>query len=87
MGLQNIFYTLGIIYMVLNILILLGIGIGIFFIVRIVLDIKKQIMEKIKYVENAMHHPEDAIADLGRGLIKSVLLRAKSRLNRKRSSE
>ncbi len=83
MDLQTVFYTIGIIYMLINILFLLGIGIGIYFIARIVLDIRKQIMEKIKYVENIMHHPEETIANIGAMLIKSALRKGRSMLRRR----
>lgn len=68
--LESAFYILGIIYMVLNIVLLVGIGIGIYFIVRTVLDIRRQVTEKIKYVENAIQHPEEAAAKVGMSILR-----------------
>ncbi len=68
--LENIFYIIGIIYMAVNIFILIGIGIGIFFIVRTVQDIHKSVMDKIKCVENAIDHPEDAFAEISMSFLR-----------------
>jgi hypothetical protein len=65
--------------MIFNILLLLGIGIGIYFISRAVLDIRKQITDKLKYVERVIHHPEEVIAEIGTSLIRAGLQKAKTR--------
>ncbi len=75
--LESTFYILGIIYMVLNIVLLVGIGIGIYYIVRQVLDIRRQVTEKIKIVENAIQHPEETAAKVGMSILKAGLRKAK----------
>ena len=69
--------------MILNILLLLGIGLGVFYIVRMVLDIRRQVTEKIKIVENIIKHPEDAIANVGASFIRSSLKRIRKRFFQK----
>jgi uncharacterized membrane protein len=82
MDIQNTFYIFGIIYLVLNIVILLGIVIGIFFIFKTVKDIHKQVSEKLKYVEKFMHDPEEVIAEVGASVIRSAFRKAKKAFTR-----
>lgn len=84
--LQNTFYILGIVYMVLNILLLIGIGVGIYFIFRAVFDIRKQVNEKMKYVEKIIHNPEDVLVDVGASLIRYGLQSAKGIFKRRNAN-
>ena len=73
MELQNTFYVLGIIYMVLNIAILVAIGMGILVISRKVFDIHKQVTEKLKAAEEAIKHPEGILANVGMAIFRAGL--------------
>lgn len=68
--LQSTFYLIGIIYMIINLLLLIAVGVGIIFIFRSVMEMRKKVEEKLKYVENVIRHPEDVIADIGASLIR-----------------
>lgn len=83
--LQSAFYIVGIVYMVLNVLILIVIGVGIIFIFKTVSDIRKKIEEKIKFVEDVIKHPEDVIADIGASLIRKSFNRMKQAISRKKT--
>lgn len=75
--LQNTFYIIGIIYMIINILLLLGIGIGIYFVAKAVMDIHKQVSLKIKEVEYIIQHPEEKLAEVGTSILKASLRNVK----------
>ena len=77
--LESLFYMVGIISFILNIVLLLGIGVGIFFITRMILDIRRKVREKIKIVENVIKHPEDAIADVSASFIRRSLKKIRAR--------
>ncbi len=57
MTLQNTFYILGIIFMVMNIAILLGMVVGIFIIKKKIEEIHKAIEEKIATVKEVTSQP------------------------------
>lgn len=84
--LQSTFYIIGIIYMVINVVLLIGVGVGIIFIFRSIRKMHKKIEDKVKYVENLIKHPEDAIADMGASLIRRSVGRVKDAIRRKRAS-
>lgn len=69
--LQTVFYIIAIIYMIFNILVLLGVIVGIYFIFRTITDIRRRIIEKMEYVDKLMSHPEEAIANIAASLIRN----------------
>jgi len=64
MTLENTFYVLGIIFMVLNIAILVGIVVGVFFIKKKIEEIQQNVEEKIATVKEVTSQP----AELARGM-------------------
>lgn len=62
MDLQTVFYTLGIIFYIFSILILLGIGIGVFFMYRKINQIYQEIDKKIDMFRT---HPQEVAAGFG----------------------
>jgi len=88
MDLQAVFYIFGIIYMGINILLLLGIVIGILVIVNQVKEAKKKVEEKVNVVKDAVNHPEDLLANIGSSVIRRSVLRFKKRFEKeKKKSE
>lgn len=78
MDLQNTFYTIGIIYMILNIGILIGIAIGLIMIVKMVIELKKQVDDKVQMARKIMEHPEDYAVSIGSTILKSAVRGARS---------
>lgn len=64
MNLENTFYTFGIIFMSLNILILIGIAVLIFYIKGKVSDIHRQIEEKIEDINDMAIKPVKRVMDV-----------------------
>jgi hypothetical protein len=80
--LESTFYIVGIISFILNILLLLGIVVGLFIIVRLAFDIRKKITEKIEIVKNVIKHPENAIADLSASIIRRSLKKVREKFSK-----
>jgi hypothetical protein len=80
--LESTFYIVGIISFILNIFLLLGVVLGLFFILRLVVDIRKKVTEKIKIVENVIKHPENAIADLSASIIRRSLRKLREKFSK-----
>ena len=72
MTLENTFYVLGIIFMVMNIAILLGIVIGVFYIKKKIEEIQQNIEEKIATVKEVTSEP--ALLARGAGVIAATVL-------------
>ena len=72
MTLENTFYVLGIIFMVMNIAILLGIVIGVFYIKKKIEEIQQNIEEKIATVKEVTSEP--ALLARGAGAIAATVL-------------
>jgi hypothetical protein len=68
--LQATFYILAIIFMILNIVILVGVGVGVYMMVKAVSDMQKQVSEKMKYVEEVARHPDELLAQVGTSLLR-----------------
>ena len=77
--LESLFYIVGIISFILNIVLLLGIGLGIILIARMVLGVRRKVKEKIEVVRNVIKHPEDAIADVSASFIRGSLKKIRAR--------
>lgn len=73
MDLQTVFYTLGIIFYIFSILILMGIAVGIFFMYRKVNQIYKEIDEKISYVKRLANDPAELAANMGAAVASSTI--------------
>lgn len=84
MDLQNTFYTIGIIYMILNIFILVGIAVGVVLLVKMVVDLKKQVDDKVKKVQNIMDNPEVYAARVGTSILTAAVSGVKSIFSRKK---
>ncbi len=84
--LQGTFYILAIVVMVLNILILVGIGVGVFMMVKAVSEIKKQVAEKMKIVDDAVRHPDELLMRVGSSLARRGVRRVKGFFERNRDS-
>ena len=63
--------------MVFNILILIGIGIGVFLIVRKVFAIYNNIHEKLEFVNKTFHHPKGVAVQIGTLLANTALSKIK----------
>lgn len=87
MDLQTTFYTIGVIYMFLNILILLGIGIILIVLVKMILDLKKKVDEKVKFVQNIFDHPEDYAAQFTMSILKTAFRSVKKAFRAKKSED
>lgn len=72
--------------MVLNIVLFIVVAVGIFFIFRAVMDIRRQVNEKMRYVERVVQHPEDVIADIGASLIRTGVQSIKKIFRRKNTN-
>lgn len=81
MDLQTVFYTLGIIFYILSILILLGISIGVFLLYRKINQIYQQIDEKIEAVRRIANDPSELAASLGAGVASSAIRKVGSMMN------
>lgn len=82
MDLQNTFYVLAIIYMVLGIVILIGIGVGIFFIKKKIDEIQKMIQEKI----NAFSQPAEMAMNMGSVVAGAAIEKVKSMISGRKKS-
>ena len=78
MNLQTTFYVMGIIYMTLNILILIGIGIVLFVVAKKVFEIQRRVSEAIDAITRIARHPEDLAADVGATAAASAYNKVKS---------
>lgn len=83
MDLQSAFYIAGIVYVILNIILLIGVGVGIFFIFRAFRNLRRKCEEKMKYVDRIMHHPEDVVAEIGASLVRKGVQNMKGIFKRK----
>jgi hypothetical protein len=84
--LENTFYTLGIVSFALNIIILLGVGLVIIFIVRGILNLRNKVKEKVEVVSGFFKHPEDKAAEVGASLIRKCVKRLKDKVFGKKDS-
>lgn len=80
--LESTFYILGIVSFALNIIILLGVGLGIVLIAKMIVDAKRRVEEKINIVRNVMKHPEDAVASVGASLIRRCVKKLKEKFSK-----
>lgn len=76
--LQTVFYITAIIYMVFNIVLLVGVGIGIYFVFQAIKEMRRKVEEKMKYVDRVIQHPEEVAAEIGASLIRIGIRRVKS---------
>jgi uncharacterized membrane protein len=72
MNLQDIYYTLGIIFDVLFIILLLGIFVLLFYIKQKVTAIYESVEQPISKVRDAINHPENIAANLGAALAQRI---------------
>jgi len=72
--------------MVISIILLIGVGIGFIYIAKAVSDMRKQVDEKVKSVENFMDNPEEVIAQVGSTLVRKGIRRVRHAF-KKRSIE
>ncbi len=66
MTLQNIFYSLAIVYLSLGIILMIGIGIGTIYIIRMAKSLKEKVEQKIESIETFVSHPADMAKGVGR---------------------
>lgn len=83
MALQTTFYIMGIIYMSLNILILLAIGVVLFIIYKKVMEIQKHVSQTVDRVNHILKHPEDTAVTMGATAAASAYNKVKSLWRRK----
>lgn len=83
MDLQTVFYSLGIIFYVLSILILLGIGVGVFMVYRKINQIYKEVDDKIKLVKSIAADPSELAANMGAAVAHTAIGKL---MNRKKSN-
>ena len=76
--LQSVFYIVAIIFMVLSIALVVGAGIAMYLVYRAVMDIRRKVDEKMKYVDRVIQHPEDVIAEIGASLIRKSAQRVRN---------
>lgn len=75
MDLQTVFYTLGIIFMSLSILILVGLFILVFFLWRKISQFQTMIEEKIEDIKS---RPAEIAGELGAAMVDKAVKKAKS---------
>lgn len=73
MDLQTTFYTLGIVFYVLSILILLGIAIGVLLLYRKVNQLYKEVDNKIAAFKEITSHPAGFAASMGAAVAHSAI--------------
>lgn len=78
MNLQTTFYIMGIIYMTLNIIILISIGVALFIVAKKVFEIQRHIAEAIEAITSIARHPQDLAADMGATAAASAYNKVKS---------
>ncbi len=78
---------MGIIFMSLNIVILLGIGIGVFIIYKKIREIQNHIEKTVDSVQNILKHPEDTAINMGASAAASAYQKVKNLISKKKSKE
>lgn len=76
MTLESTFYTIAIAYMTINIILLLGIGIGLFMLLKTFMEIREQINNKVNQIQDTFRNPENLAASIGSSLIRSAFKNA-----------
>ena len=75
---------MGIIYVTLGIIILLGIIIGILFLIKVVNDMRKKALEKKRIMEDMMQNPDELVAKVGLVVGRAVFKSIKKAINKRR---
>ena len=70
--LQNIFYTLAIIYLSLGIILLVGIGIATIYVIRMARSLKEKVEQKIESIESLVSHPAAMAKGAGRLIVDAL---------------
>jgi hypothetical protein len=81
---QTVFYTLGIVFMTLVIVMLIGMGVAIFIITRKISQIQKNISEKFTTFANITTHSKDLAADVGSALAGAAFNKVKEAVTHKK---
>lgn len=84
--LQSIFYVAGIIYIILNIIILVAVGVGMIFVFRSIKNMQRKVEEKMKFAERIIQHPEEVIGAIGASLIRMSLQNAKKLFKKRKNN-
>lgn len=83
MGLQEIYYILGIFYMSMGIVLLVALVFAVFYIKRRVDYIQKSFEEKLDLIAQAAKHPGEAAVGIGASLAEAAIDRIKDALEKK----
>lgn len=84
MTLENTFYTLGIVYMVLGLLILIAVAVLIFFLYKKITQITKRVDDTVDQVQRMADHPGQTAYAIGAKVAQTAM---KNRSRKKSSSK
>lgn len=83
MGLQEVYYILGIFYMSMGIVLLIALVFAVFYIKKRIDHIQKEVSEKLDIIAQAAKHPGEAAVGIGASLAEAAIDRIKSALEKK----
>lgn len=83
MSLQDIFYTVGLVYMGMGIVLLLAIVVAVFYIKKKVTDMHRTFEEKLEFIARITSRPAESAVDIGASLAENVIERVKAALDKK----
>jgi hypothetical protein len=83
MGLQEVYYILGIFYMSMGIVLLIALVFAVFYIKRKIDNIQKSMEEKLDIIAQAAKHPGEAAVGIGASLAEAAIEKIKGVLEKK----
>ena len=83
MSLENIFYTIGIIFMTFHTLLLVAIVVLLFVIKKKMTDIYEQAEEKWEQVKDIAHNPKEALTKVGLSLVDKAMSSVENKMRAK----
>lgn len=83
MGLQEVFYILGIFYMGMGIVLLIALVFAVFYIKKRIDTIQRAMEEKLDIIAEAARHPGEAAVGIGASLAEAAIEKLKSAIEKK----
>ncbi len=87
MGLQEVFYVLGIFYMGMGIVLLIALVFAVFYIKKRIDTIQHSMEEKLDVIAEAAKHPGEAAVGIGASLAEAAIEKIKDALENKKKTK
>jgi len=87
MGLQEVFYILGIFYMGMGMVLLVALVFAVFYIKKRIDTIQRAMEEKLDVIANAAKHPGEAAVGIGASLAEAAIEKIKDALENKKKTK